>query len=85
VEAEQRHFGEQSLGVPEMVRWGGGRNADAARRLAQREALNAAFHNNLLRRGDKLTSQVAVMIGLPDRLGRLPSAGLDLDTVQIES
>src|SRR6202790_1522491 len=69
--AEQRHFGQQPLGVLEMVRWGGGRNTDAACRLAQRETLHAALHDNPLRRGDELTAQVAVMIGHPGRLLRL--------------
>src|SRR5258708_13674135 len=37
--AEQRHFCQQPLGVLEMVRWGGGRNPDAACRPPHRQAL----------------------------------------------
>src|SRR3979411_624733 len=50
--AEQRHFRKQPLGVLEMVRWGGGRHTDAARRLAQRETLHAALPHKPLPRGD---------------------------------
>ena len=66
-EAEQRHFGEQPLGVVEMVRRRRGRNPDAARRFAQRKALHAALRDDLLRRGDQFVAQVAVVIGLPRR------------------
>src|SRR5258708_2951673 len=88
--AEQRHFCQQPLGVLEMVRWGGGRNPEAACRLAQRKAPHAALDDNALRGGDQLPAQVAVMVGLPGRLlpGRflgLAPAGFHLDTVQIES
>ena len=81
VQSLVRHRRQQFLAIGEVPVARARRDADRARRLAQREALDAALGDERERGADQAVAQVAVVVG---RTGRNHHVATYVDTVRTE-